>query len=182
MGECFQSLVAPDIAAGRAKAAADRMLAWLVAEEIVLAETRDCVLAPDPGHPPGRQYMKAIGEADTHLLGLRSNGLEVIVKRNVFFGGPGKLELICSACDSRFEAPDRWAEAVGEWSKQIGPGQLACPVCGQSRSVADWRHDPPWGFGELGFTFWNWPQFTRRFIKTFQTKLGSRIVLVCGKL
>jgi hypothetical protein len=182
MGDWFQNLVAPNIAAPQAKAVGGRMLGWLVAEEIVSAETKDCVLGADLGHPPGPQYAKATGKPDPHLLSLWTNGLAVISKRTVFHSGQGGFELICSACKSKFEPPDRWGDAVDEWFKQSGPGDLACPVGGVSRSVDEWQHDPPWAFGELGFEFWNWPQFTQAFVDEFEKRLGSRIVHVYGKL
>src|SRR3954452_12047330 len=103
MGDWFQNLVAPDITAADAKAVGDRMLQWLVAEEIVCAATKDCVLGADAGHPPGPQYAKATGKTDPHLLRLWTNGLAVVSKRTVFHSGQGGFELICSACKSRFE-------------------------------------------------------------------------------
>lgn len=182
MGDGFQNLVAPEIAAAQAQAAGDRMLQWLVAEQLVLAETKDCVLSDGVGHPPGPQYAKATGKADPHLLKGWTNGLAVITKRTVFHSGQGGFELICSACKSRFEPPDGWGDAVGEWFEQTGPGDLACPACGVARPIDQWQHDPPWAFGELGFEFWNWPQLSQTFIGEFEKRLGSRIVHVYGKL
>ena len=65
--------------------------------------------------------------------------------------------------------------------KQSGPGNLL-PCCRLPRSIVDWQHDPPWAFGDLGFEFWNWPQFTQAFVKEFEEELGSRVVHVYGKL
>ena len=182
MGDWFQTLVAPDITAAEAKAAGDGMLAWLVAEEIVSPETTDCVLGAGAGHPPGPRYAKATGKIDPRLLDLWTNGLAVVCKRTVFHSGQGGFELVCSGCEAKFEPPDRWGDAVGEWFKGSGPGDLACPVCGASRSIAAWHHDPPWAFGELGFEFWNWPKFTEAFVRDFEKRLDSRIVRVYGKL
>src|SRR5262245_55617846 len=125
MGDRFQILVAPDVAAVHARAEGDRILAWLIAEEVVAAEKRDCVLGADLGYAPGAQYVKATGQPDPHLRQLRTNGLSVITKRTVFHSGQGGFELICSACKSRFEPPDRWGDAVNEWFNQIGPADLA---------------------------------------------------------
>ncbi len=158
------------------------MRSWLIAEEIVSPETKDCVLGADVGHPPGPQYTKATGRADPHLLGLWSNGFAVITKRTVFHSGQGGFELFCSACKSKFEPPGGWSDAVGEWFKRSGPGMLACPACGLSRPIVEWQHDPPWAFGDLGFEFWNWAQFTQAFVKRFEEQLGSRVVHVYGKL
>lgn len=97
MGNRFQNLVAPDIPATRAQAEGDRLLAWLIAEQIVSSETRDCVLGAEAGHPPGLQYAEATGGADPYLLGSSCNGMSVIAKRTVFHSGQGGFELICSA-------------------------------------------------------------------------------------
>jgi hypothetical protein len=181
MGDWFQNLVAPDIAATEATATSERMLAWLVAEQVVLAETTDCVLG-DAGYPPGPQCVKATGKTDPHFLHLRTNGLAVVSNRTVFHSGQGRFELVCSACNSRLKPPDRWGDAVQEWFEQSGSGDLACASCGVSQSVDHWRHDPPWAFGELGFEFWNWPKLTETFRREFEERLGSRIVYVYGKL
>jgi hypothetical protein len=46
----------------------------------------------------------------------------------------------------------------------------------------DWRWQPPWGFGYLGFEFWNWPPLSQGFIAEVGRRLGHRTVLVAGKL
>ena len=182
MGNLFQNLVAPEIAADQAKTDAERVLAWLIAEEIVTPEMTDCVLGADLGYPPGPLYAKATGTADPHLLSLRTNGMAIIAKRTVFHSGQGGFELVCSACKSKLQPPDGWGDAVSDWFNQSGSGELACPACGASRPIVEWQHSPPWAFGELGFQFWNWPQFTQAFIRAFENQLHSRVVRVYGKL
>jgi hypothetical protein len=69
-----------------------------------------------------------------------------------------------------------------EWYEQKGPGILACPHCGEERPITEWQHDPPWGFGYLGFEFWNWPPFEPSFVEAAAKQLGHRVILVEGKL
>jgi hypothetical protein len=35
--------------------------------------------------------------------------------------------------------------------------ELYCPLCGQGRSITEWKCTPPLGFGHLSYRFWNWP-------------------------
>ena len=86
--------------------------------------------------------------------------------------------MVCSGCGERFEAPDEWGEAVGEWYETGAAGMVGCPGCGAGRAVTEWEYDPPWGFGYLGFEFWNWPPF----VEECGRRLGHRIVFVSGKL
>jgi hypothetical protein len=41
---------------------------------------------------------------------------------------------------------------------------------------------PPWGFGNLGFKFWNWPPLLPRFVKEVEEQLGNEVVFVYGKI
>ena len=69
-----------------------------------------------------------------------------------------------------------------QWFQNSGPALLACPQCGASQAINHWQHDPPWGFGCLGFEFWNWPPLTEAFIQQIADLLNHRIIFVCGKL
>jgi len=44
--------------------------------------------------------------------------------------------------------------------------------------LAEWRGPWPWGFGNLGLTFWNWPPLSEKFVQTITSKLRHRTVLV----
>lgn len=52
--------------------------------------------------------------------------------------------------------------------------------CGRVVGLNDWRWQPPWGFGYLGFKFWNWPPLAQGFIAEAGRRLGHRTVLVAG--
>ncbi|MCA8986629.1 MAG: hypothetical protein KDA78_03255 [Planctomycetaceae bacterium] len=182
MGDWFQSVVDRDATESEAPELGAAILEWLVDEGIVTSDATDCVLGSDTGYPPGPNYHKATGGTDEHLLQLVTNGLDVITKRNVFHSGQGGFELICSACSDRIEVPETWGDAVGEWYENKGPGLLACPRCGERQPINEWEHDPPWGFANLGFKFWNWPALTDDFVKDIAEHLGHRVLLVAGKL
>src|SRR5262249_40003176 len=96
---------------------------------------------------------------------LRTNGVEPRIGRhfNEWALGPVCEGLTCPDCRAYFktfaDADDaaRLAPAIGEWIKQSATGLVCCPQCGNSRSIAEWECKPPLGFGNLSFSFWNWP-------------------------
>jgi len=182
MGNCFQSVVDLDATEEEAPKLAADILGWLVGEGIVLVEQCDCVLGSEAGNGPGPNYVRAVSAPDDHFLRDRTNGLDVITKRTVFHSGQGGFELICAACSAHFDPTDAWGTAMGEWHEKRGPGLLPCANCGQPRPITEWRHDPEWGFGNLGFEFWNWPELKPSFVEELGTRLGHRVVLVSGKL
>lgn len=183
MGDWFQSIVDPEATEAETPSLADRVLCWLIDEQIVASELTDCVLDESGGYAPGPAYVKATGAPDVHVLKLRTNGLEVVSTRTVFHNGGNGFELECTACKYRYEpGPGGWADAVGEWYDRAGPGMLACPKCQVARPVTEWQHDPPLGYGNLGFTFWNWPKLTNDFVLSVGKLLGHRVLHVVGKL
>lgn len=182
MGDYFQSIVDPEATEAEATSLADRVVRLLVAEQIVVSELTDCVFG-ESGYAPGPAYAKATGLLDVHLLTLRTNGMEVVSTRTVFHNGGNGFELVCSACGEQTEPKQGWwADAAGEWYDRAGPGMLQCPACLVSRPVTEWEHDPPVGFGNLGFTFWNWPPLTTEFIAAVGQRLGHRVVHVEGRV
>src|SRR5205807_10221013 len=139
---------------------ADRVLRWLIDEQIVVGNRTGCILG-DSGYAPAAEYMKATGSPDEYLLATRTNGVEVVSTRTVFHNGGVGFEIVCSSCGGRFDPPTGlWGHAVGEWYDRSGPGMLACPGCGAKRQITEWCHDPLLGFGNAGFTCWNCPKLT----------------------
>ena len=190
MSEWFQTIVDVEATAAQAPALAAATLAWLIDEDIVLPEATDCVLT-DTGHAPGRSYASIVTAPDPHLRTLRTNGLRVITDRTVFWSA-GIEQIVCPHCAwvirftiGHHSGPDENWEAV---SKTIGvwydTGQTAhcCPSCQRMVPLNDWCWQPQWGFGYLGFKFWNWPPITDEFAATLSSRLGHRTVRTHGKL
>ena len=186
MGDHFQTVVDRDATPAAAEAVAREVIKWLVGRGVIESGRTDCVLDGDgTGHAPGPNYADVIdlGSDDgDDTPRLRTNGLAVVVGQTVFHAGQGGLELVCRACGDRSDGGDAWSKAVREWYDQKSEGILRCPRCGHAEPVTEWAHDPPWGFGNLGFTFWNWPPLTASFVEEFTRRLGHRTVLVAGKL
>jgi hypothetical protein len=43
-----------------------------------------------------------------------------------------------------------------------------------------WIYEPPWAFGNLGFTFWNWPQLKVDFVIELAKLLGHKTRMISG--
>jgi hypothetical protein len=186
MGDWYETVVDPVVDANDAPAVAERVVARLVALRLVRPERTDCTLG-EAGYPPAQDVFQYLKAPDDLLMRLRTNGLEVKAKRSVHV--TANLERVsCPACGAATEdlGALRWQKAVGEWYEG-GEGALTCPACLREASVAVWVHEPTFGFGNLAFTFWNWPPFTsaywtrtpREFI---EATTGHACVLVSGKL
>jgi hypothetical protein len=133
--------------------------------------------------PPGPNFEKAICEtSDDSFLGLVTNGLASVAVRTVFHAGGNGFRIICPACQATAENIEGWGDAAQEWYDSNGPGILTCPRCGNVEPVTEWGYDPPYGFGNLGFTFWNWPPLKPSFVAEVSQRLGHRTVLVVGKV
>lgn len=179
MGDWFQIIVDREASEEEAPALGSSIRDWLVTEGIIEATLTDCVLGSDLGYPPGPNHERATDEKVPELW---TNGLDIITGRTVFHSTGVETYLICSQCGERFQPPDEWTDAIGEWYDRRGPGLLSCIRCNYTEAITKWQHDPPWGFGNLGFEFWNWPPLNASFIEEVSKRLGHRVVYVEGKL
>ena len=110
MGDWFQTIVDPEATEAEAPALCDRVLRWLVDEQIVVGERTDCILG-DAGHSPGPAYEKATGSRNKYLLAIRTNGLQVVSTHTVFHNGGLDFDIVCSSCGGRFQPPKgHWGE------------------------------------------------------------------------
>ena len=184
MGDWFQTIVDRDATVAEAEQLSKRVVTELVKRGIVSPTLTDCVLGSDLGYPPGSNYLEAVEEQDGGFLDLWTNGLDIIVGRTVFDSGQGGFQLICGQCSSRvdYAGPSKWSDAVEEWYDGKGAGIFVCPICNYSQAITEWQFDPPWGFGNLGLTFWNWPPLKENFVKEMGILLEHRTIYVAGKL
>lgn len=193
MGDWFQTIGDIEATPDEAEKLAEVVLGWLIEAGIVAAEPTDCVLGSDLGYPPGPNYADAVTEPDRSLTRRWTNGLEVLTGRTIFDFGEGEIEdAKCPHCgvSTRF-VDDRWkfddeawrpfSLVIDAWHKG-GDGLLACSACAKPVGLNEWNWEPAWGFGDLGFTFWNWPPLIPGFVAEFPRRLGHRIVSPAGKL
>jgi len=183
MSDASQVIV--DIEASEAEAArlAEEIRAWLAAQGVIAQGPSDCVLGEGEGYAPGPGYGVALvpGSVD-EFLRLRTNGLCLRAGRAVFDPGANGTELRCEACGVAFEPGDDWFDAVGAWAGGDDDASFACPDCQRTRRLAEWRGPWPWGFGNLGLEFWNWPPLSDAFVRAVGERLQHRVVVVRSHL
>jgi hypothetical protein len=66
------------------------------------------------------------------------------------------------------------------WLEWRGAGELKCAHCAEARSIVDWEHRDPIGFGGLTLQFWNWPPLSEKFRAEMSRRLGCRVDLLTG--
>jgi hypothetical protein len=155
---------------------AKEILNWLVSLDIVKPTLSDCVLSSDNGYPISNGARLVSTEPEYLPYDLITNGLEIVTDRQVFHTGQnGIVELICPKC-KRDIANEDWG-FLSEWSDNKS-NNLTCPLCSIGTDIHQFDFTPEWGFSNLGFTFWNWSNFTESFINDFRKKLGSDVNIV----
>jgi hypothetical protein len=186
MGDHFQIIVAQDVSLDQAEFLASKIQKWLVDEGIIEAiATNDCVLGNGLGYPPGPNCINIVENADLFPENYWTDGLEIITERTVFHPGQGGIEqVICPYCNT-YIADEIYfkavVEAIDNWYAG-NEGRLQCSNCGVMTPVIQWGFEPIWGFGNLGFKFWNWPRLKDSFVANLSEQLGHQTLLVAGKL
>ena len=152
------------------------ILEWLMAENIIETTLSDCLLGASNGYAISIGAKNITNFPAELPFDLITNGLEIISSKQVFHTGEhGIDELICPQCneDIVFEEWD-----LEPWVQNESIG-ITCPNCGSTSSIYDFIFEPEWGFSDLGFTFWNWPEnINDDFIEAFKVKLGCEIAVV----
>lgn len=179
MGDYYQIIVVKDVSAEDAPRLAGQLRDWLVAKRIIEPELTDCTLG-GPGHRPGPEHARALESAEFEVPRLWTNGFQIETGRTVFHTISGQLT--CRACGARFEPQGGWFDAVSVWYEGDDDVTFACPECGKPERLTEWDGEWPWGFGNLGFTFWNWPRLSERFVHEASEQLGRQTLVVRGKL
>lgn len=177
MGDHFQTIADVDATAEDAEARAARVVAWLVAEGIVLPE-RTYEMFGKPVYSPGPRW----DEVTQWPCEGGCDGLAVITGRTVFWGSLGSDMIpVCPHCSAAgTTAP--WQEAMDAWHG-TGAGDLRCPACGLLAPLPEWTwEDDCFAFAHLGFEIWNSAVLRPEFIAGFGRILGPRIRTVAGKL
>lgn len=181
LNDSAQIVVDIEVRAEEAPDLADIVRAWLVGEQIIEQEQSDSALS-GTGHRPGTNYGVAIKIDEDAFLRLAVNGVRIAVGRQVFDAGENGIELRCNACGVTFEPDDSWSNAVGAWFSGDDLASFPCPSCGQQALLTEWGGQWPWGFGNLGVEFWNWPPLSDSFLHALTRRLGHRVTMVRQRL
>jgi hypothetical protein len=178
MDDRYQTIADVEVTEQDAPRLAEEVVAWLVETGVVVAERTNC--ACGVGHAPGPEFGSAVVAPDETLHTVAWNGLRVEIGRTVFYAKAADQLVYCPHCDAEVDL-ERIADAFEEW--QVGAaGTRECPICTRELDPNGWRWEPPWGFGALGLTFWNWPPLRPEFVAELTARLGHRTVLVADKL
>ncbi|HEV8515199.1 MAG TPA: hypothetical protein VGQ59_18080 [Cyclobacteriaceae bacterium] len=158
------------------KIKAREILNWLISLDIVKPILSDCVLSSDNGYAISDGARRVTNPPDELPFDLITNGLQIITERQVFDTGEnGMDECICPNCKENISSED-WS-FFNDWNEQKS-NNLTCPLCNVQTDIHQFTFSPDWGFSDLGFTFWNWPDLTDEFIEEFKQKLGCDISVV----
>lgn len=179
MSDFFISVVPHNV--DKANELADKIVNHLIQRRIIQEGLTNCTPGK-PGHPPGDNFREAIDSEDYGPGGLRINGLEVLTNRKVFHnGGNGPEKINCPDCKANIIESD-WGEALEEWVNDTGNDEFICSECSATHSITAYKFEPKWGFGNLGFTFWNWPVLKKEFISEVEQITGSKVTIVYGRI
>ena len=177
------------------KTVAKNILDWLIERDIVKSTPSNCILnSNEKGYAiseGARSVTISIGYSKIELdqkgnivqvpvdnyipTDLVTNGLEIITQRHVFDTGENYInELICPNCNENI-AHDDWD--LYSWNDEKSDC-LICPQCQYETEIHRFSFTPEWGFSDLGFKFWNWPDFTTEFVDEFKCKLNCEIAVI----
>jgi len=180
MGDWFQTIADVEVSISEAEETASRILDGLIQLKIIDKTPQHCVLGNGFGYPPLQcgQVLEQPSLAYA-LHGLKVNGLEVNIGRRVFHNAQSGVTVTCAKCNTL--ATEKWSDAVSEWYEEQGSALLECGNCRNVQPITEWIFTPAWGFGNLGFTFWNWPPIKKSFVDEFAQRLGHRTVFIRDK-
>ena len=182
MSDNFISLVPRNVSKSEVSVIADKVIKWLCRQNIITDIRTDCVLGSDDGYPPGANFESVTDGNEDGLLSLQTNGLALLTEKQVFDNGSHGVEAVsCPNCGHNI-IDMNWGDLINEWQNETGEDKIICQNCQSTNSIVDYKFDPAWAFGYLGFTFWNWPPFKESFIRDFETLTGKSMVIVYGRL
>ncbi len=159
---------------------AAEILDWLVSINVVKPQQSDCVLGSEYGYQISDGAKEITNEPRLLPFSLITNGLEIVTQRQMFHTGQNEIEkLLCPSCKQDISRED--LEFINEWDEE-GSNNITCPLCNSANDIHTYSFSPRWGFSDLGFTFWNWPNLSENFIDMFKQRLNSEINIVYARL
>ena len=181
MSDSYITLVPDLMNKSQSEYLAHRVTDYLKERQIIQSFKTDCTLG-ETGFAPGKNYQSVLIGKHHDIQSLSVNGLEVITLRSVFHNGGGGLDSIsCPVCGLNV-IDTRWSEAIVEWFNDTGKEELECIHCKSIKLITNYIFTPTWGFGVLGFKFWNWPQLNMAFLNSIEQLTGSQIKIIHGRI
>jgi hypothetical protein len=181
MSDSYITIVPTSVTRGQVEGLSQLTINWLTEKQFISPNKTNCVLGQEAGYSPGPKYRDIVDGDDFRLLSLKTNGLQVVSKRQVFDNGENGLEEInCPKCGANNIDSD-WGDVIGAWDSEQDD-KLKCNHCDKESSFTDYNFQPTWGFGEFELTFWNWPSLTTAFLDDLKKLLNKDIRVIYGKL
>ena len=87
---------------------------------------------------------------------------------------------VCSGCGE--DIGEEFYDMTEAWFSGEDNPPVSCPCCGESFDIRDYVLEPPWGFSQIGFTFWNLLDMTEEFVEEFAAVLGEPVQVVWAHL
>jgi hypothetical protein len=162
--------VTPDVAAGRAAAITD----WLLAEGVVVRNPTLDLHQPSP-LLPGPKAGDVAPDA-WQFLELSNRGVDVIANRQVHHPVENYEPPPCPVCKMPLDPIDHYA-LVEDWLAGTEP-TVTCQNCGEANRIGDWVHEFTFYIGNLAVRFNNWTMLSEGFLADLGSRLGSRWRLV----
>ena len=196
MSDNFEMLVDTEVSLAESPQLAGLLVTALRDQGLITGDlSSDCVLGRMGYHvgPAARElYQRSPSEGEfwTALI----SGVEPSIKRscNLWALGPSFQYIVCPKCNTKYddlngEVGESIFAAVGNWDEQDGDTRAICSSCESAIEISEWHSEPPLGFGNLAFTFWNWPPLDSSDWKInipqlFRKITGHKIVESCGHL
>ena len=159
----------------------ERVLAWLVREDIIKPEK--CVVRYRQN---GHRFSEGIKRVVTEPLpDLTSDftGLEYNTERRFYsVNHPDFHGILCPNCNGDLEDNDEyediWWQAIKQWEDHDGVEYVHCPICGSQVHFHEFRYGIGCGFSDLAFTFFGCRGFTEVFQAEFELQLGCPVRLI----
>ncbi len=152
------------------------ILEWLISKDILKQELSDCVLSSGKGYAISDGAKQISNFPDELPFNFLFNGLKIVTIRQVFDTGENGIEeCICPNCNDDIAQED-W-DFLNNWFEK-NSDDLICPLCHVGTDIHKFKFTPEWGFSDLGFTFWNWPELSSSFLQEFKEKLNCNISVV----
>ncbi len=154
---------------------AKEILDWLVSRNIVKPALSDCISSSEKGYAISEGALIVASFPEKSPYDLLTNGLEIVTERRVFSTGQNGMDkCICPNCNENIAFDDC---DLDPWYSQESDN-LTCPICGKESEIHNYQFEPEWGFSDLGFIFWNWPDFSTDFLDEFKKKFNCEICIV----
>ena len=143
---------------------AKKVVSKLFEQGLIAGELSNERVLGNDGYAPGPN-LPNICEDEGQFWTLTTSGVSIKVGRSLNYWALAEaLEYAqCPLCKIKHDHDRIWETNIGDaldaWYSQQLEISLSCHNCDQASLFKNWVFSPPLGFGNLSFTFWNWPPF-----------------------